>query len=346
MVLVGESCQLQSGSLGSARYRGEIHMRGQILFSGIFQWVIHAPMRAVGSQCAGCACWMVTDRCGVSVVDDEHPAGHQFSGQGLHPRFERRTDFRRETGNLAINRRCFSAEWRFGENEPAVFERDTALEPASPVANEQLDRKSIEQLVGEKNAGEFRKFRFARHVDEMCGPWREGVALRGAQTFYRLDDDNARQRSFPRGKNIGHELSVVCALFDERELIRFSEQFPHLEKLGGEEFSENRSDAHVGEKVPALSRAILPRGVVAAARMIQRHLHEFVEPDGAILRDAPTDFLGGSAGPGRACGHARSRVIRRRRVVPRRRKAAGERPVRRGGPEHFLRPVRRARRKA
>ena len=79
--------------------------------------------------------------------------------------------------------------------------------------------------------------------------------LQSAQVGQRLDDDDTRRRTAPRAEDVGHELSVVRALLDEREVARVSQVPPHLEKLRGKEFAEDGSDADAGEKVAAFSGA-------------------------------------------------------------------------------------------
>jgi hypothetical protein len=113
-----------------------------------------------------------------------------------------------------------------------------------------------------------------------------------------FDDDDAGRCTIPRGENVGEQLPVIRALFDEGEVVRFTEEFPHFAKLRGEQFPEDRADADAGEEVAASSGAAGRRCVVSAVRMIKRDGHEFVEPYRTVLRDAAAEFARGSVRAG------------------------------------------------
>ena len=127
-------------------------------------------------------------------------------------------------------------------------------------------------------------------VRNASGPFRQSFSLHGPQGLDRLDDEDARRGSFPRGKNVGHELSVVRTLFDKCEVLRFPEMSAHLEELRGKKFSENGADTDAGEKISVLPGARYARCIIAVPRVVERRGHEFVESERASGRDARPQF--------------------------------------------------------
>ncbi len=88
-------------------------------------------------------------------------------------------------------------------------------------------------------------------------------------------------------QNVPRELSSMSALFDEGELVRSTEHFPHPGKLRGEQPAEERPDADIREVIASPSERGAPGAVVAARRMIERLLHKFRERD----RTGATNFF-------------------------------------------------------
>ena len=132
----------------------------------------------------------------------------------------------------------------------------------------------------------------------MVCPGSEGLLLDGAKLGQRFDHDDPRGAARPGGEDVGHESAVVGALLDKSEVIRVPEELPHFGKLGGEEFSEDGADAHVGEEVAAASGAVRPARIVTAVRMVKCGGHELVEADRSFLRDAAAEFFRGSVRAG------------------------------------------------
>jgi hypothetical protein len=122
--------------------------------------------------------------------------------------------------------------------------------------------------------------------------------LDGAKLGLRFDYDDPRGAARPGGEDVGHESAVVGALLNESEVLRVPEEMPHFGELGGEEFSEDGADAHVGEKVAAAPGTVRPARIVTAVRMVKCDGHELVEADRSFLGDAAAEFLRGSVRAG------------------------------------------------
>jgi len=77
----------------------------------------------------------------------------------------------------------------------------------------------------------------------------------------------------------------VRAALDEPPAVRLTRFLPPREEAPGEELSEERADAHAGEKVPAATDLTGFPGIVAEGRFIERRRHEFGEREGAFAGD-------------------------------------------------------------
>jgi hypothetical protein len=175
---------------------------------------------------------------------------------------------------------------------------DAPLPPDGLLADEDLYGESVEEFVGEEDTVERGQFVFVRDVGEITGPRGERLLLAGAEAGKGFDDEDARQWSAPCREDVGEKLSVVGPLFDESEVAGVPQVFPHLEELRREKFSEDRTNAHAGEKISTLPGARPVRGVIPPARMVERDSHEFVEADGSVPRDAGAEFVRGSVRAG------------------------------------------------
>lgn len=297
-MLVGETSEIQSCGLRGARHRGEIDVRGEILLSGIGEGIIDPPVNAISGEAAFRARRMISHRRRLTVIDKHHPSALEFTGDRVDPRGERRTNLSDELRDVFRNRRRVPGERRVDKDKAGAVMVNASLAPYAVFTNEDLHGKGIKQLVGEENTGERREVFFVRDMREASGPPSKGFLVQRAEVFQRLYDNNSRYRSGPRGEDIGEKLSVVRPLFDESEVGGVAELFAHFEQLRGQKFSKNRSDADAGEKVAASPGARLIRGVVSVLRMIERDGHEFVESDGAVLRDAAAENFRGSVRAG------------------------------------------------
>ena len=210
-------------------------------------------MPPIGGECPGGTSRMMAHGGGMSVVDEEEPAAGEFTGDGLGPWLEGRTDFRAEVRDFDRHGRRLAGERPFHKDKASAVIIDAALVPCAYVADEKFDWESVEQLVGEENAGPGGQVVLVPHVGEMVRPGSEGLLLDGAKLGQRFDHDDPRGAARPGGEDVGHESAVVGALLDESEVIRVPEELLHFGKLGGEEFSEDGADAHVGEEVAAAS---------------------------------------------------------------------------------------------
>ena len=255
-------------------------------------------MPPIGGECPGGTSRMMAHGGGMSVVDEEEPAAGEFTGDGLRPWLEGRTDFRAEVRDSVRHGRRLAGERPFHKDKASAVIIDAALVPCAYVAGEKFDWESVEQLVGEENAGKGGQVVLVRHVGEMVRPGSEGLLLDGAKLGQRFDHDDPRGAARPGGEDVGHESAVVGALLDESEVIRVPEELPHFGKLGGEEFSEDGADVHVGEEVAATSGTVRPARIVTAVRMVKCDGHELVEADRSFLRDAAAEFFRGSVRAG------------------------------------------------
>ena len=74
-------------------------------------------------------------------------------------------------------------------------------------------------------------------------------------------------------ENIGRELAPVRALLDDEKFGRVAKPHPHFGKLPGEESSEERADAHIGEIIAVASDVRASGSVIAVQRMVERQSH-------------------------------------------------------------------------
>ena len=75
-------------------------------------------------------------------------------------------------------------------------------------------------------------------------------------------------------QNVARKLPVMCALFDDREMVDFVKLFPNLEELRGQQVTEHRTDTYVGEVIACSANRAAARGVISVLRMIERLLHK------------------------------------------------------------------------
>ena len=297
VVLVGEPRQPQARAFPGARHGSEVHVRGEVLRAGRRQRVVLPRVAAVGGDGSGGPRRVVARGLRVAVIHEQHPSEAEFFRHGAHPRTERRAHFRCEPPVARRHREVGIRAGHLGEDERIAVEPDAALAPGAAVAREEFHGKRVEQLVGEKEAGERRQIVLVRDVGEVVRPGGEGFLLERAKGRQRLDDDGARERGRPRGKHVGHELAVRRPLLDEREIVGPPERLPHLGELRGQQAPEDRADAHAGEKVAALSGARRAPRVVASGA-VERGGHELVEADWPGVRDAPAEMFRGGVRAG------------------------------------------------
>jgi hypothetical protein len=87
---------------------------------------------------------------------------------------------------------------------------------------------------------------------------------------------------------------MMRALFDNGEIIRRAEDFPHLGELDRQQPPEKRTDADICKIIAAPADLAFSRAVVAELRMIERLLHEPGETDRAPVPDRLANEVGQS----------------------------------------------------
>ena len=78
-------------------------------------------------------------------------------------------------------------------------------------------------------------------------------------------------------------------LFDNSEIVDLVELFPDFEVLRGQQFTEYRTDTHVGKIIACTANRAGARGIISVLRMIERLLHEPGERLRALRTDRLTD---------------------------------------------------------
>src|SRR5438105_15626004 len=147
------------------------------------------------------------------------------------------------------------------------------------------------------NSDEGRDFVKRRDPRDFFGELAQIFLLSLPPNRKRLDDaigscGKTTAGSLPqRTQRIGGKNAVVGTLFHDFEIARSSQLFPNLRKLHREQFSEDRSNTHVGKKIAAPAYVRSPTGVIPTVGVIERQLHEAGEGDRAVRANLSTDNL-------------------------------------------------------
>ena len=75
-------------------------------------------------------------------------------------------------------------------------------------------------------------------------------------------------------ENIAGKISVVRALFNDREVGHSPELFPNLGELSREQLAKERADADVGEVIAVTSDGSTIARIITVIGMIKRLFHE------------------------------------------------------------------------
>src|SRR5262249_44296654 len=159
--------------------------------------------------------------------------------------------------------------------ESAVAKRDALLAEDAAFEGGGVNRKRIEELVGED------------HTAYSIGHRR-----------IEIDGD-----VLPLGERFRH-FTPAGAELDHGEPLRFSHGVEPLADAGGHKDSEHRLNLLRGEEISMFAEGIAGAAVVAVLGVIQRHLHELAERDRAVAKNPGCEELSGRSHgrPSRLCG--------------------------------------------
>jgi hypothetical protein len=290
MVLVRVADGFESAGTCVCSERGEIDMRGDVLFADALEGVGIAPVCGVAGQRA-----LLSKRgeefvAGHSIIDGEKMAAAEFRGDGGEKFALAASDFRAES--IGAGGPTGFEKFRRLEREGFVLADDAKIFPTTSVGFDEIDWKRVEKFVGKMDTGEFREGFRRVHPLDAAAP--EAILLGLAKRRERFDEDHGRAiegRSGERVENVIREASVVRALFDEREIPGAAEGFPEFDKLAGENFAQHGAEAHARVKIPAASDDSASRGVVALPGIIESQLHEAGKRQGTVGENFRSDAV-------------------------------------------------------
>ena len=160
-----------------------------------------------------------------------------------------------------------------------------------------MDGKCIDEFVG---------YEAANHIAEWQSIRNQPFDLRGvsAHSAIRIirrisfDADVSQlmgeliAQLFGSSADIIGKQSVPCTHLDDGEIGRTAQAPPHALELHSKQCAECRMHCRAGVEITGRAKRLFA-GVVAANRMIQRHLHELCKRDSSPLPDAfPYRLLG------------------------------------------------------
>ena len=146
-----------------------------------------------------------------------------------------------------------------------------------PAVSNQAHRHGIEQFVGKMHA---RKWLQRLEPLNLLAKYFQHSTLPLLQNCKRLDYPVAQcceefRRAFLQEfEHIAGEPAIMCALFQNHEIVGFAQTFPNLDELRGQQLTEKRADAHVRKIVAIATNRAATGGVISMLRVIQRLLHE------------------------------------------------------------------------
>lgn len=255
---------------------GEIDVRGQIALAEVFQHaVIHLMLLVASYGAAGT--WVGEKFLGIeAIVGDEDGSTKRSTGQITNPREHGEIDFECVAGG-EILRQLFRLLGEFSAGQITGNEleclSDVQFLPALAIPTQAMHGEGIRQLVAEKKS----VLGAGLQRCEALYPLRaitEALRLRFTITRIRLHDEIAQRTAFQSTQNVLRELSVMRALLDDREILRFTERLPFLNGLHGQQLAEQRPDAHAGKKIALSADATRPGSIIAVFRMIERQFHD------------------------------------------------------------------------
>lgn len=273
----------QAMSPGFVDEAGKIDVRGQIALAEVFQ---HVSVRAVVLVAAQRAFGTRTGEKLLrvkAVVGDEDGTTKRRMSQFANPREHGEVDFQRVAG-FKVTRQVFRLPSQFRAGKiagdkakrlRAVF-LDIQLTPAFAAPTYEMRGKGIRQLIAEKKgmlgAGSQRG-----EVFHPLHAVAESFRLRFAITRIRLHDEVGHRFVAKGAQNVLGELPLMRALLDDGEILRLAERPPFLKSAHGQQFAEQRADAHTGEKIALPADPPRSGAIITMPRMVERQLHDLCE---------------------------------------------------------------------
>ena len=302
VVLVGEACDREAARFGAFGKAGELDVRGDVRLADGLQRIVPAPVLRVARERAGGAAGIVKNAARMAVVHRQREAARELRGERVDPvervqahlgrvAFDaRRRDFFQPPAQGVVRRGVVV------EHKARVLKIDAPLAPRAIEEHDEMHRQGVEEFVGKMHAGERLQLRERRMPrDFHPGECAERFLLPPAQRIERFDNriaDRIEELPGVRARGVEHvarEVAVVGTLLDDAEFIGLPEPLPHFGELRREQFSEQRADAHIREKIAVPADRGAARGVVAVLRVIQRQFHEPAERNRAARRDLRTE---------------------------------------------------------
>ena len=300
--LVAEFRGLPAQGDGGLRHGGEIDMRRDVCLAGVGQRVVPGLVAGKRAQGAAPAIGMVIFLPSESVVGPEHQAGLEAPDQ----RCQKRTVAGADLGAVTF-REIRAQRSKRGLDERIVDfcrvpnqavvrgEADPAFPPFAAMPLDEVKRQGVEKFVAKGDAWQ----RIGREIERVleetdgCGKWPEGFALGGLQGGERFRNhifeglERPEIHGHERAEDIGGEGAVMCPAFDDPPAVRSPGFPPFPEKPPCEQFAEQRSDAHAGEKIAVAADLAAAAGIVTQSRVIQRGHQEVREAQRAVAGDLP-----------------------------------------------------------
>ena len=259
-------------------------MSRDVFFADGLEGIVVALVRGVAGKGSAGAVRREEFLAGHAVVDRQQKPALEAGGKGGEEFALAGAEF----GNEILGRRgpveIQNLGWR--EAEGAVEELDALEFPAARAGFDDFKGQGVEEFVGKMDSGEI--WQILGRFDPIDAPTREAGLLFFAKRGERLDDDQAGLGEGSFGKTIHHigsKAAVIRALLDQREILGTAEDFPHFEKLGGEDFAEDRAEADVRKKIAIASHARLAARVVTLGGIVEGQLHEAREAHRAVAGD-------------------------------------------------------------
>ena len=163
--------------------------------------------------------------------------------------------------------------------------------------NDQVNRQRIEQLIGKMNAGKRRqlvdRFEPGNFATEVAQIFLLSLPPNQKRLQYHVGgrSETFSGRLAQRAQHICCKNAIVRPLLHDGEVVRPSQLLPYLDKLRGQQFSEQRPNTDIGKKIAMPPDAHAPTGIITMLRMIKRQLHEAGERDWPIPFDLATNKL-------------------------------------------------------
>lgn len=258
----------------------EVDVRGQVAFTKIRQHVaIHAMLlvTADGALGAGVGIKLV---CIEAVVGDEDAPAKRCAREIANPREHGEVDFQRVTRFEVMGEvLCLLRE--FGAGKIACHEAkclraiflDVELAPAFAAPAHEMHGESIGKLVAEEK-GVFGPGLQRSEIFHPLHAISEPLCLRFAVTRIWFHDEIAQRFVAKISQNVFRELSVMRALFDDREICRLALRLPFLKRPHGQQHPEQRPDTHTGEEIALPADSAWSCAIIAMLRMIKRQFHD------------------------------------------------------------------------